>query len=144
MKANIVCSMGLGAAVLLAAGTARAGTYEVDYTGVKNPLINGDVIITTADTPAGGPFAVTSISGERGGDAVTALSSYAGSDQLLSASNPHFDFSGVSFTTANSDNFNLFSNNGNYYELSSNVDPVGYPQNGSQISLTVSVRPRSC
>ena len=56
---------------------------------------------------------MTSITGERGGDTVTALSSYAGSDQLLYAVDPRFDLSGVSFSTAGSGDFNLYSYNKN-------------------------------
>ena len=140
MKHNLFCSAGLGAALLLAATTAQAGTYRLDYTLIGSAT-TGDLLVTTTDTPTGGPFTVTSITGERGGDTVTALSPYAGSDQLLYATDPRFDLSGVSFSTAGSGDFNLYSYNNQYFELSSNVDPVGYPQNGSPISLTVSEVP---
>ncbi len=144
MRCNIFCPVGVGMAVLLAAVTAQAGTYQVDYTGLSDSTISGDLIVTTTDTPAGGPFTVTAISGERSGDAITGLSSYAGSDQLLYATNPLFDLGGLSFSTAAGD-FNLYSYSSGsydgYWELSSTVDPVGYAQNGSQISLTVSAVP---
>ena len=105
---------------------ARAEAYQLDYT-----TTNGDsasIDLYTDNTLTNGAYGVTAISGERDGLMITGLSSYAGSDQLLFAASPYIDFSGVSFTTASGD-YNLFSNPG-YFELDSNVDSIGYPQNG--------------
>ncbi|WP_428488139.1 PEP-CTERM sorting domain-containing protein [Rhodopila sp.] len=136
MRLNIL----VAALAVATATTAHAGTYEIDYTS-QNPAIYGDVIVTASDTPAGGPFTVTGITGSRGTDTITALSSYAGSDQLVYAADPYFDLSGVSFSTASSGDFNLYTSNGSYYELSSNLDPVGYPSNGVPVSITISAVP---
>ena len=94
--------------------------------------------VITDNTPVNGAYTITSISGERDGLMVTGLSPYAASDQLLFQVSPYFDLSGLSFTDSTGEAFNLFTN-GSYYELSSNVDAVGYPQNGVALtSLNVS------
>jgi len=66
--------------------------------------------------------------------AITGISPYAGADQLLAGAPLLPDFGGISFSTANDGDFNLYTWNGASYELSSNVDPVGYPQNGVLLS----------
>ena len=134
-------AIGFAAFILVAAPAAQAGNYEINYIGVNDPNINGDVFITTAATPTGRPVSVIGIKGERSGDAITALSQYAASDQLLYASDLRFDFGGLSFSTTAGGDFNLFSNNGAYYEVSSAVDPVGYASSGAPIVLFVSAVP---
>lgn len=132
----------LAAAMLLAAAAAHAGTFEISYSSAINPAaISGDVFVTTMDTPLGGPAVALSINGERNGVPVTMLSAYAGSDQLLYSASPLVDFNGISFSTATAGDFNLFSNGGSYYEVSSAVDPSGYPWNATPINLTVSAVP---
>ena len=74
---------------------------------------------------------------------ITGLSSYAGSDQLVSPTDPIVDFAGLSFSAADGIDYNLFSNNPTgpnfgYAELNSVADPVGYPPGDALISLSVS------
>lgn len=119
----------LGAALLLGANGARAGVFEIDYTTSLGASAN--LTVTTLDAPVGGPFSIISITGTRNGDAITGLSLYAASDNLVSPTSPYVDFSGVSYTTADDGAFNLFSNyDGSITEISSLVDPIGYPNSG--------------
>ncbi len=122
----------LGCAVMitlsLATTAARAEAWVIDYTTAKGDSAVVDLI--TDNTLTNGITNVIGISGERDGQAITGLSPYAGSDQLLITASPYFDFSGISFETTGSMNYNLFTWNGGTYELASSVDPVGYPQNG--------------
>ena len=134
MRAMLLSTI-FGAVLAFSTG-ARADNYTIDYTTQNG--VSADLLVSATETPLGGPFTVTAISGERGGDMITGLSTYAGSDQLLSPADPYVDFSGVSFSTASGD-YNLFSNNGVYAEIDSNVDPVGYPTSGVTLtSLAVS------
>ena len=127
-------------AVLAFSTVARADNYEIKYTTANS--VSADLLVSASDTPAGGPFTVTAVSGERDGQMITGLSSYAGSDQLLFAATPYVDFSGLSFSVGDED-YNLFSNtndpnNPAYGEIDSHVDSVGYPNSGVLLtSLTV-------
>ena len=125
-------SIGLAAAILLSAHAAHANVFEIDYTTVAGGT--ADLAVTTFDAPVGGPFSIISITGTRAGDMITGLSAYASSDNLVSPTSPYFDFSGVSYTTAHSGDFNLFTQNGGIYELSSITDPGGYPNNDPALS----------
>jgi len=126
-----------GAALILVsivgAGAAHAEAWTIDYKTVQGDSAMIDLI--TDNTLTNGAYTVTGISGERDGYAITGLSSYAGSDQMLFAVEPYVDFSGVSFTTTETDStgnavaYNLFTDNG-YFELASTVDPIGFPNNG--------------
>lgn len=141
--------LGCAAMIALSFATtaARAEAWQIDYTTVGGD--SGVVNLITDNTLTNGATNVIGISGERDGYAITKLSPYAASDQLLFAVNPYFDFSGISFETTQIStstpatptgfaDYNLFTNNGSAYELASNVDPVGYPQNGVIFtSLTV-------
>jgi hypothetical protein len=127
--------------MLVAATAAQAGSYEIDYTGLNDPTINGDLIITTMGGAPGQPSTVISISGERNGNLVTGLSPYAASDQLLYPSGLLFDFGGLSFSTQSRGDFNLFSNYGGYYEVSSAVDRIGYASSGMPIRVIIKTVP---
>jgi len=126
-----------GVALLLAPITAQAGIYEIDYSSLSDPSVYGDVLITTTNTLIDGAYVVTGISGTRGTNKITRLSMYASSDQLLFAVDPRFDLAGISFTTSTNGDFNLYTYQNSYYELSGNIDPTGYAWNGTQIKLTV-------
>jgi hypothetical protein len=128
-------------AMLVTATAAQAGIYEIDYTGLNDPTINGDLIITTMGGPPGLPSTVISIRGERNGNLVTFLSPYAASDQWLYPSGMLFDFGGLSFSTASHGDFNMFSYYGGYYEVSSAVDRVGYASSGMPIRVIIKAIP---
>jgi hypothetical protein len=87
---------------------------------------------------SGSNFTVNNVAGTETYDgvtsAITGISPYAGADQLLAGAPLLPDFGGISFSTATNGDFNLYTWNGASYELSSNVDPVGYPQNGVLLS----------
>jgi hypothetical protein len=121
-----------GAALMLVsiigAGAARAEAWEIDYTTVLGNYAT--VNLTTDNTLTNGASNVIGISGERNGIAITGLSSYAGSDQLLFQLDPYVDFSGVSFTTATGDDYNLFTTDIGYFEVSSTADLNGYGASG--------------
>jgi hypothetical protein len=144
-------AFGLAAILLVAATAARAGddqshwrsagSYEIDYTDLNDPTINGDLIITTMATSPSLPSVVISIRGERDGDPITGLSPYARSDQRLYPSGLAFDFGGLSFATANDGDFNLFSNHGAYYEVSSVADRIGFASSGMPIRVIVKTVP---
>jgi hypothetical protein len=146
MKRFLLLGTVLGA-VLLTSSMARADNYAIDYTTTAG--ISADLIVSATQTPTNGPFTVYAVSGERNGFAITGLSSYAESDQLLFAADPYVDFSGLSFSTAQGD-YNLFSNNPttpyDYAEIDSTVDSVGYPQSGvllTSLSVTDVPEPAS-
>jgi hypothetical protein len=127
---------------------ARADVYyTIDYTAKNGTtdVSSGALIVTAAAAPdpTTGAYTVTGISGTETYNGVvqnvTGLSSYASSDQLFFAAAPYVDLSGVSFTAGGTD-YNLYNYNGSDWELSSAVDSIGYPQNGSEFtSLTVAV-----
>ena len=132
---------GLVATMFVAATAAQAGSYEIDYTLLNDPTINGDLIVTTMGGAPGQPSTVISIGGERNGNLITGLSPYAASDQLLYSSGLQFDFGGLSFSTASQGDFNLFSNYGAYYEVSSVVDRIGYGSSGMPIRVIIKTIP---
>ena len=137
---TLLGSVALTIVCLVGSGAAHAEAWEIDYVTVPstNNTIPGTpdsaiLNIITDNTMTNGVYTVIGISGERDGLAITGLSPYAGSDQLLMSTDPHVDFSGVSFTDTTGEAFNLFTN-GDYYELSNAIDAVGYPQNGVMLA----------
>ena len=132
----------LALASIIGASAAHAEAWSIDYATVDGDSAMIDLI--TDNTPTNGAYTVTAISGERDGFAITGLSAYAASDQLLFAVDPYFDLSGISFTTTQTDTsgnplaYNLFTSSG-YFELASAVDPVGYPNNGVAFAAGFSV-----
>jgi hypothetical protein len=142
LKKACLRSLGLAGILVVATASAHAGTYTIDYTTVS--LDSGELFVTTTDSPVAGPFTVIAISGERDGVAITGLSPYAASDQLLFTASPYFDFSGVSFSTSSGVDYNLFTNtDGLNYEISSQTDSVGYAASGILISSVAVPEPTS-
>ncbi len=133
LRSTLLGAAALALASIAGAGAAHAEAWTIDYTTVGGDSAMIDLI--TDNTLTNGAYAVTGISGERDGFTITGLSSYAGSDQMLSATDPYFDFAGISFTTTQTDPsgnplaYNLFTDNG-YFEVASAVDSIGYPNNG--------------
>jgi hypothetical protein len=124
------------ASLILAAGAAQAGVYDFSFSDGAD---SASGVLTTA--PGGSPDTVIGISGYLDGQLITGLSPYAGADQLLYDGAPFVDFSGVSFN-AGGVSYNVYNWNGADWLLKSTVDPVGYPQNGTElISGTVSSAP---
>jgi hypothetical protein len=122
---------GAASLALAAAGSAHAGTYELNFIGTD---VAGDVFATTTGT--GSSQTVTSIAGwvsyaEVGSGIfnVTGLSSYAGATNLFYLASPYVDFGGLSFWTDAGGEFNLGLGGSNATGLvlnASAINPGGY------------------
>jgi hypothetical protein len=130
------------AVVLASAGPASAGPISTLGFSGAGPGVSFHG--TFGVSGAGSNFTVNNVLGTETYNgvtsAITGISAYAGADQNLSGVPLLPDFGGISFTTASDGDFNLYTWNGGSYELSSNVDPVGYPQNGVLLD-SFSVKP---
>jgi len=117
-------------------GQADAKLFDLSYSGIGG----AGKFQVNADQVSPGNYNVETIVGVGNGSKITGLSPYASSDNSLSMpGQPYVSFSGLSFTTAADVSYNLYSWNNSYYQLSSQVDPIGYPQNGTPITLTAGV-----
>ena len=128
-----------GLAAFVAAGSARASSYDFSYTAAGGPsgVEFGSGEITLSNTETNGAFQVTAISGQANLSEITGLSPYAAADNEVFASPPPVDLGGISFATASGIDYNFYSYNNGFYVLSSAVDSIGYPANGSPVtSLT--------
>ena len=101
-------------------------TFTWNYSFTLNGFAD-TVVVTTGQTPAGGPYSVTSISGTAGGNPITGINgNYAGGDNVEGSGNGFFngvDNGGISFDTVN-DSYNLFSSANNLYVTDLNNDSV--------------------
>src|SRR4051812_15341308 len=89
------------ALALATAGQAQAGLYTWTWTDASSALNNGAGTLVTQDTPVGGPFFTTAMSGIlAGANIIALLPGVDGGDQLIYAVplgiNP-VGFSGLSF-----------------------------------------------
>ena len=115
------------AALALAAGSANAATYELQFTGTD---ISGSLFATTNAS-----HVITSIAGSftdldlsPSAYTLTGTSGYAAADNHLVDTPSYVTFSGISFTTSAGlgNDFNIFDNGGgNYYLLAQSNDPGG-------------------
>src|SRR5271169_1674993 len=133
--------------LMVFSGPASASVFNVfdfsfsgasyDGMGISLPAVSGSGEFDTMSSSS--PYTVTGISGVTDGSVITGLSPYAGADQLLWAPpNPgSTDFSGISYSTASGTDFNLYYWGSGQWGLKSSFDPIGYPQDGQPISLTV-------
>jgi hypothetical protein len=98
-----VNALAFATVIFLAAQPAAAGTIDWNFTLSLDNGDNGSGTFVTQDTPAGGPFLITSIqNGFLAGDAMTLLApgSFEGipfNDNLLSGSAPFLDSTGLGF-----------------------------------------------
>ena len=124
--------------------TAAVAAFAL-MAGAANAKVFDFYFYNDADTDYGsGTFdvvgsVVQAVTGQIDGAVITGLSAYAGSDQQLSTSGSFVDFSGISVSTA-LDSYNLFAYPGPML-LKASIDPVGYPSNGSAITLSVTAVP---
>ena len=135
------------------ATNAQARAYDFSFVADLGNANYGDFTASGTFTTGGStlPAAITNITGSVHADpttsiiggAITALSPYADSDNVLySTTAPgQVSIGGVSFTDAGGQSFNLYSWNGGDSALASVVDSVGYPQNGVAGTLTVTAVP---
>lgn len=140
MKAIGAGAIACLAVALSAASPAAAKVYDFSFVDADGDKGAGQ--FETAGSAL--PEALEAVSGSitiagQAASTIQGLSSYAGSDQILYPA-PSVDFSGISFSAANGNAYNLFNFNGSDFLLSSNIDPVGFPQNGVVLtSLSVGV-----
>lgn len=114
-------------------GVADAGPYVFNFAGTStgtNTPFSGTLNLDVASSGAVATF----ISGNQDGVAVTGLSSYAGADNTVSFTSPFLTFGGLSFAIPG-ESFNLYFNNGSYYEANSITDPQGVIPNLNPISF---------
>jgi len=140
-----ICLAGVTALAL--AGTAHAGTFELNFIGADGA---GDVFITTSGssvTAASGWLSDSEVGA--GQFTVTGLSGYASADNAFSASSPYITLSGLSFlTTAGAFNLANMEGYGNYHGfglLSAALDPVGagvaHPIESVELTVTAVPEP---
>ena len=145
---NHISKICLAAATALAlAGTAHAGTFELNFIGADGA---GDVFITTSGssvTAASGWLSDSEVGA--GPFTVTGLSTYASADNAFSASSPYITLSGLSFaTTAGDFNLAYMEGYGSYHGyglLSSTLDPAGsgtaHPIESVELAVTAVPEP---
>lgn len=129
------------AALALAAGSANAATYELQFTGTD---VSGDVFAQTTGSNVTAIWGSVSDSDVGPASfAITGLSPYASSDNTLSASSPHVTFGGLSFSTAGGGDYNLADLGGyggySYVLLSSMLNPGGGVQSVGMTAVTLEV-----
>jgi len=130
------------ALAILAAGTAQAATYELQFTGTD---VSGDVFATTTGT--GAVQTVVGVSGwvadsevGTGTFAITGLSSYAGATNLYYEASPFVDFGGLSFSTVSGGAYNLGLGGSDATGLvfnAGNINPGGYPGIAGSTNITM-------
>ena len=125
---------------LAAAGSAHAGTYELQFTGTD--IAGSFVAVTNASnviTSITGSFTDTALAATP--FTLTGISGYAAADNYLVATPSFVTYSGLSFTTnaGVGNDFNVFDNGGgNYYMLAQSNDPGGAAYGGMpQLNLSV-------
>jgi hypothetical protein len=132
-------------ALVMVSGSAQALVFDFTYTDGGSTSGIGEFI-----TGNSSPFTVTNVIGVEkflgNPDTITGVSGYAGADnKLFVPGSPDFvDFSGISFTTATSGDFNLFYNGGiGSWVLSSFENPGGGPDNLHPVTLSVTAVPEA-
>lgn len=112
--------------VLAAHGAAQAGTFDFNYSGVLFGTSTPQTVVGTLTTN-GTSSTITAISGTDNGAAITGLSGYQGSDNLLiyPAAPSYVDFNGLGFTTANLSANIYYNVLGNVYEDSNGTTVIG-------------------
>ncbi|MDD2860573.1 MAG: PEP-CTERM sorting domain-containing protein [Acidiphilium sp.] len=112
--------------ILAAQGVAHAGVFDFDYAGVLFGTSTAVDVVGTLTT-AGTSSTITGITGTDNGAAITGLTTFQGSDNLLTyPANPsYFDFSGLGFTTANLSANIYYNVLGNVYEDSNGATVTG-------------------
>ena len=129
-----------GAALLLVAAAApkpaNAMLFDFTYSGDAGTGI-GEFDATNTGP---GQYLVTDATGTANGNAIMGVDGYAGADNVLNfPTQPFVTFAGISLHTLAGD-FNIFENNGTFL-LQSTVDSVGFPENGTAITFSVTAVP---
>ena len=134
-------SVAAGAAAMMLAGQANAATFLLNYDAFAGAPVAADLTVIASDVlNAAGAFDVTAISGDVDGDAVTALidnpnkpwASYSADGWFIIDNNiwptraPIVSNPGLFFRGASGDEYSLFSDNAQTYELYRARAGVGY------------------
>ncbi len=103
---SILASLTLLASLAVSA-SAHASTFNFSYTGFG---VVGAGTFTTSDTAVNGFYSVTGMTGTQDGLKMTLLgvNTFAGNDNLISATSPYLDVNGISFVSGGID-FNLYA-----------------------------------
>jgi hypothetical protein len=113
------------------AGQAQAHEIDFSFTSTSGPSVTATLDLFTADIPVGGPYAITSITGEVSGPSGGPFSvsdintSYGSPDNLLAASTPYLDFAGLAVDTAGGPSYNFYFQGGSYTVINTVSNPVG-------------------
>jgi hypothetical protein len=145
------------AACFIGVGSASADVYAFTFKADDLGGPYGDLVVTGEVTTSGALTSpVVSIEGEVSGapsplenGLISGLSSYADADNKLYATgantNDNLSVAGLSFSVSGGQEYNLYTwNPGNgvgTYLLNSQIDSVGYTQNGAVGALTVTAVP---
>jgi hypothetical protein len=130
--------LGLAACIALAPA-ASAAEYMFSYTSQSGTFESGfGDIFTNASND------VMSISGTAAGPTsqsgmITGTSDYASADNIFTASSPYVDSSGLSFSTSNGVDYNLYEYDGVYRVSDSISDPSGGAAVTSDSPVTLTV-----
>jgi hypothetical protein len=139
-------------AALATAGSASAATYIFDFQNTDPTDAYGAVEVSGTFTASSTlSSSITNITGNVSGapaplvdGAIAGLSGYAGADNTLygvgANTGNQVSFGGVSFSVGGED-YNLYAYNGGAWLLASSVDSVGYPQNGTPGTFSVTAVP---
>jgi hypothetical protein len=148
----LLAAAALSIAGFTAAGSACAATYVFDFQNSDPTDAYGDVAVSGTFTASSTlASAISAISGTVSGapaplvnGVIDAISPYADADNILYATgvdtNNNVSFGGVSFDVSG-ETYNLYTYNGGTYLLASSIDPVGYPQNGTPGTFSVTLVP---
>ena len=128
-----------GALGILAAASQAAAltTFEFSYSGAD---FSGSGEFTSNDSKP--DYYITGASGTANGSAITGVSFYAGASNLLDyPGGPLTDQGGISFTTADGNAYNLFTQPGQsgYFVISQKEDPWAWAACATPVSFSVAV-----
>jgi len=145
MKSFLKFGAGLAALSVLAAAPVQAATWILDYAATNGAApAQANLTVTTSDSlNAVGGYDITAIGGDVDGDAVTGLIANPGQpfatvsadglfvfdNVLWSAGAPALSNAGLFFSAASGDEYNLFSDSADTYELYRANSDVGYLAN---------------
>lgn len=125
----------IAATAALAATQAQATSFEIDYIGTS--ATSGPIVAHLTGEETNG--VATSIFGTRNGVAVTGLSPYAAATQTITSTFPFTDFGGLSYSTADGINYNIYADTTGDFELNSVLNPGGNPSGDAPITAAVTI-----
>ena len=133
MKISILA---IAAAAFACVGQAQSHEFDFSYTSTSAMAFTATLQLTASDTPAGGPFAVTGVTGEitylglsAADGVVTGLGNYAFADNLVYLHNPFLDTDGLSVDIAGGEFFTFYPDftpgQAPYGEISPSISTYG-------------------